>query len=78
MHNPGAPSSHVRTIRDEHGRAWTVRERVGDLYDRRGRVSLVFDARETMRRLWSYPANWHELSDEELLALSLAPVPQRP
>jgi hypothetical protein len=39
-------------------------------YDRRASSSLVFTGDDAMRRVRNYPANWIELSDAELIALS--------
>ena len=36
----------------------------------RGARCLVFAARETVRRVWSYPAFWRDLGAEALIALS--------
>lgn len=47
---------------------WTVRLR-SPAYDRR-RPDLVFECEQVIRRVRDYPADWHELSDEQLFALS--------
>jgi hypothetical protein len=52
------------------GVRWTVREFPPPSYDRRGRPSLMFASDEIMRRVRTYPANWADLSDAELLAVS--------
>jgi hypothetical protein len=67
---PFRPQVPVRELVDDEGRAWTVRERVDDLRTHPGRRSLVFEAHHAIRRLWVYPSDWHELSDEELWLLS--------
>ena len=60
----------MRELRDEDGRVWIVRERIGDLVTHPNRRSLVFEAEHAMRRLWSYPEHWLALSDEQLIELS--------
>ncbi|HVX40452.1 MAG TPA: hypothetical protein VHB25_12850 [Gemmatimonadaceae bacterium] len=62
---------HIRVIRDPEYRDWQVREIASPTYDRRRGRSLVFISDDVMRRVWSYPANWYELSDETLYLLSL-------
>jgi hypothetical protein len=47
--------------------AWLVYEL--EQYDRRGRT-LVFESDSIVRRIRNYPANWRDLSDEDLDALS--------
>jgi hypothetical protein len=46
---------------------WRVRVVVS--FDRRG-PDLVFESDSVIRRVRSFPENWHELTDEELLRLS--------
>jgi hypothetical protein len=65
------PTSGVRSIRDETGRWWKVREIVASDYDRRGSRALVFETADIMRRVRHFPPNWRELTDAELYALSL-------
>lgn len=50
------------------GALWTVRLRPSG-YDRR-RPDLVFESEDVIRRVRSYPDEWHEFTDEELFALS--------
>jgi len=59
-----------RSVRDAHGVPWLVQEIRDWAYDRRASLSLVFSSDDAMRRVRSYPANWIELSDAELIALS--------
>jgi hypothetical protein len=63
----------TRTFVDEEGQHWRVFERPFDSFDRRSGVSLIFTSDGAMRRVRNYPANWMELSDEELFALSWNP-----
>jgi hypothetical protein len=49
------------------GVQWRVRVVVS--FDRRG-PDLVFESDSVIRRVRSFPENWHELTDEELLRLS--------
>lgn len=66
---PRALSQDVRTIIAD-GQRWVVREVVAPQFDRRGTPHLVFWGDTVMRRLRVFPANWNELSDEELYALT--------
>jgi hypothetical protein len=50
-----------------NGHAWTVREAVDPVTLKR---TLVFFGTGTARRVRTYPANWRDLSDEQLYALS--------
>jgi hypothetical protein len=52
---------------------WTVRERAAPTYDRRASPDLIFDSAGAVRRVRDYPADWFDLSDEELYALSWRP-----
>lgn len=61
-------TDHARTFVAEEA-LWTVRLRAA-AYDRR-RPDLVFECEHAIRRVRDYPADWHELSDEQLFALSL-------
>ena len=47
-----------------------VYENPFESFDRRSGNSLIFASDFAVRRVRNYPANWMELSDEELLALS--------
>ena len=78
MTPPERPRIRTRQLVDDYDRIWTVRERVDDLKGHPDRRSLVFDGTDMMRRLWVYPDDWFELSDEDLLALSVAPPARRP
>lgn len=49
---------------------WLVYELPPDAFDRRSTPSLIFESDEVMRRVRSYPENWRELSDAELIELS--------
>jgi hypothetical protein len=39
-------------------------------FDRRRGPTLLFDSDAVMRRVRDYPANWRELSDDDLYAIS--------
>jgi hypothetical protein len=76
MGNPSDPfSSYLPQARDRprtlviHGEHWTVYERADPMLDRRASSSLIFESDGAVRRVRNYPANWRELSDEELGAL---------
>ena len=62
----GAP---LRTIRDEEGQSWTVREYVRRRNGSEDR-SLLFDCGMAIRRVRDFPERWHELDDDELLRVS--------
>ena len=36
----------------------------------RGSNCLIFESAKAVRRVWNYPNNWHNLSSDELSALS--------
>jgi hypothetical protein len=52
------------------GTQWLVYELRPLPFDRRSYPSLVFESDSTIRRVRRFPANWRELPDEELFALS--------
>ncbi|MEO7457223.1 MAG: hypothetical protein ABIY52_13245 [Gemmatimonadaceae bacterium] len=60
----------ARTFIDSEGSRWRVYEQPFSDYDRRSGMSLIFASEGAVRRVRNYPANWADLSDEELLALS--------
>ena len=78
MHDPKTrrdadQSSDVPTRRvyfDADGHRWQVYEKAFDPFDRRSGMSLIFASDGAMRRVRNYPANWIDLSDEELAKLS--------
>jgi hypothetical protein len=51
------------------GLRWVVQEVAAPSFDRRGGTHLLFDGETIMRRVREFPANWAELSDEELYEL---------
>jgi hypothetical protein len=67
--DPHPPSSSAtrRTLTAD-GHTWTVSESRTDGGDRAR--SLIFDAEVIVRRVRSYPADWHELPDTALAALA--------
>jgi hypothetical protein len=52
------------------GTRWHVSERPFGDYDRRRGLSLIFASDFAVRRVRDFPADWHTLSDEDLLAVS--------
>ena len=60
----------VRVFLDVDGTRWQVREMPFSNYDRRRGRSLIFWSDGAVRRVRDYPADWHELSDDDLLLLS--------
>jgi hypothetical protein len=59
-----------RVFFDADGTRWHVSERPFADYDRRRGASLIFASDAAVRRVRDYPADWHTLSDADLLALS--------
>lgn len=53
------------------GYRWLVTEVAAPRFDRRGGTHLMFDGETVMRRVRVFPANWYELADDDLYALSL-------
>lgn len=57
-------------FQDARGVYWTVWERDTRMDPgHRAATCLVFENEATVRRVWSYPANWHRMSPAELAAL---------
>src|SRR5207253_330002 len=52
------------------GILWLAYELPASQFDRRATASLVFETDAVMRRIRNYPANWRELHDKDLVALS--------
>ena len=65
----------VRRVHDEHtGNDWRVFERdARRVPGASGERCLYFDADGIVRRVWSYPDDWHALSPHELLELMERP-----
>jgi hypothetical protein len=61
-----------RVLCDEiTGDTTIVEERRADrVTGARSPTCLIFSTERGFMRLWDYPANWHELTDAELVALS--------
>jgi hypothetical protein len=62
-----------RTMSDASGAGWRIYEMAaGHVPGARAARCLIMESesRGVCRRFWSYPANWQELSADELLALS--------
>jgi hypothetical protein len=53
-----------------NGVPWLVYELPPPPFDRRREPSLIFECEDVVRRVRQYPANWRELTDEDLFALS--------
>lgn len=58
-----------RVVIDAQGEHWFVFEHTPE-YDRRATPTLVFMSELIVRRVRTFPANWEELSDSELFAVS--------
>lgn len=67
---PEQAEERVRIFVDADGTRWRVHEMTFSSYDRRRGQSLIFWSEGAVRRVRSYPANWHELSDGDLALLS--------
>lgn len=58
-----------RTVETDDGQ-WRVYELESGPYDRRSGCSLIFESDGVLRRVRDYPADWRELPDTELMAVS--------
>jgi hypothetical protein len=65
-----ATGDRERVFVDDDGVRWVVKELSFSDYDRRRGQSLIFASEAAVRRVRDYPADWFELSDAELGALS--------
>jgi len=63
------PYQHV--IVDSDGVEWAVREVATPQVWAQGERCLVLNSRDCVRRVWSYPADWHRLDADALLDLGL-------
>ncbi len=69
----------TRDVADAHGKKWRVREM--DMSEGDGsatRRSLIALNDMVIRRFWSFPSGWRELSDAALLALIDGPAQPHP
>jgi hypothetical protein len=58
-------------LRDVRGTRWVVSERnTAAVPGARAPRCLVFMSEEAVRRVWTYPASWRDLSPDALFALS--------
>lgn len=64
----GSPHRHFV---DQDGVHWRVFEHQPP-FDRRMRSSLIFESTHILRRVRTFPVDWHELPDDELSRLSRA------
>ncbi len=68
-----------RDVADATGKKWRVREMVMSEGDgSAARKSLIALNEMVIRRFWSFPAGWKELSDPALLALIDGPAQPHP
>jgi hypothetical protein len=58
--------SRSRVVTDEEGHLWRVRE----ISFSDAAPSLIFESETGFRRVRSYPGDWRDLSEQELLELS--------
>ena len=49
---------------------WSVTEIAGNVLARPGQRCLIFASAEAVRRVWTYPVHWRDMTDIELEALS--------
>jgi hypothetical protein len=66
-----------REFYDDQDRRWVVREVDAPSYDPGAGKSLMFSGEGVMRRVWTYPENWFELSDVALYEVSVRYAPAR-
>ena len=59
----------MRRFVDHDGVHWRVFEHLAVL-DRRHLTSLIFESANVVRRVRSFPDNWHELPDDQLARIS--------
>ena len=72
---PGA----CRDVADAHGKQWRVREmEMAEGDGTVARKSLIALNDMIIRRFWTFPAGWRELSDGALLALIDGPAQPHP
>lgn len=64
------PRAQIRTFTDEDGVRWKVSEHPFSDYDRRCGNSLIFESEAAVRRIRTFPADWHSLCQSELTKLS--------
>ena len=69
MTNNAIGASTALVIIVEHEQ-WRIYELAPASYDRRGANTLVFEAEGVVRRVRHFPAEWRDLSPDELLSLS--------
>lgn len=68
--NGGATTpTRVRQL-EADGHRWTVHETAAPAFDRRTGTHLLFDCESVVRRVRNFPANWAELSNDALYALT--------
>jgi hypothetical protein len=66
----GSETPASRTFLDSEGTQWQVYEQSFGDYDRRTGMSLIFASEAAVRRVRDFPADWMQLSNDDLLALS--------
>jgi hypothetical protein len=65
-----AALANARAMLTADGARWEVYEFVHPALDRRSGPVLVFESDTLMRLVRSFPENWRDLSDDDLLGLS--------
>ncbi|HEX5829756.1 MAG TPA: hypothetical protein VFY16_02170 [Gemmatimonadaceae bacterium] len=61
----------MRVFLDSSGVRWIVSERdAAHVPGGLARRCLIFESAAAVRRVWSFPDSWRELTDEQLAALS--------
>lgn len=65
--NGPAPLGHAVMFEDSDGVRWTAREHDGrDIPGHRSDTCLIFESENSVRRVWTYPPDWHTLPAEAL------------
>jgi hypothetical protein len=68
-----------RDVADAQGKKWRVREmEMAEADGSVARKSLIALNDMVIRRFWTFPADWRELSDAQLLALINGPAQPHP
>ena len=66
-----AVQRHGRLIRDRNGDLWCVYEGTRARDREAGERSLIFESQSAVRVVRVFPAEWRQLSDDELSTLSM-------
>ena len=67
----------TRVVVDGQGNEWAVHEVETPQPWAHGERCLIFSSSSIVRRIWSFPRNWNEMSSAQLLELVGEVVPPR-